>query len=126
MFSFYTILACGLYLNCSEKQGPEARLLPKQPMGTLISGTQDSSRTSGTVPSVITEVGIWHQWLKGVYLVGVGHKESCSQVSMAGFCNLSPSTELVGSSQYSLSLEIRIYLHVPIYLSENHLSRYST
>lgn len=77
--------------------------------------------TSGAGTSDITETGIWQQWLEGV-----GHRELGSQVSMAGFCNLSPSAKLMGGrggSLYSMYLEVRIYLHILVSLSLNQLPR---
>lgn len=85
------------YLNCSEKQGLQARLLPKQAHGNPC--FRD--------PQFFQD--IWHssQWhnggrnlapmVGGSICMGEGHKASCGQVSMAGFCNLSPSTELGGA-----------------------------
>lgn len=105
----------------------------------LLRKTGSTGKTAAkTTPWESTFQDIWHtsQWHNrgrnvapvagGSACVGLGHKESCGQVSMAGFCNLSPSTELVGRSHYSVYLEVRIYLYVLVYLSPNQLSRYST
>ena len=65
----------------------------------------------GTAASDITETAIWHQQLERV-CVGMGHGESGSQVSMAGFCNLSSSTKLGGGGISIFNLEMRICLRI--------------
>ena len=102
-------------MKCSKKQGLQARRPPENnPLGIHITGTPLFSRMFGTAASDITETAIWHQQLERV-CVGMGHRESSSQVSMAGFCNLSSSTKLgwVGVGGISIfNLEVRICLHI--------------
>ena len=67
-------------MNCSEKQGLQVRLLPKNnPRGIHVSGTQDSSRTLGTEASDINRGRNLAQAVGGGVGVGMGHRESCSQ-----------------------------------------------
>ena len=64
------------------------------------------SRMFGTAASDITKTAIWHQQLERV-CAGMGHGESGSQASMAGFYKADG-----GGGISTFNLEVRICLHI--------------
>lgn len=97
---FHTIPTGNLLLwsvpeNRVYRQGSCQRTAPWESMlrgpKTLFQNTWHSSQWRNRDWNLALAVG-------GSVCVGMGHRELGSQVSMAGFCNLSPSTKLMGGS----------------------------